>query len=131
MLGAPGVAHGIARYGGPEHHHQYARPTIGAPTEAIRQESDVIPIFVNPARTVLYPGERVLLAVGGAWVTAELTLEGWILSGNLRSAGTFVPGPGPFVTYRAPSGRGDVEIAVTGICNGTAGSGTVRFAVEP
>ncbi|MDP8924176.1 MAG: hypothetical protein M3O34_15035 [Chloroflexota bacterium] len=130
----PGAASGASLRGpldGGADRRQLLPPTSGAPDEAIRQDADEIAIFVNPARTILYPGERVLLSVGDSWLTANLTWEGRIVWGNLDSAGIFSSEPGPFVTYTAPSGHGDVEIRVAGMRNGRPGAGTINFAISP
>jgi hypothetical protein len=112
------------------------RPDLGEardPVRVVAQQccSERIPLYVNPSRRVLYPGEQVLLSVGDDWLKATLTWDGSWVSGNLAPAGWLSTSRGPYVTYTAPYGAGDVNIVVSGSLYGRTGLGVATFSIQP
>jgi hypothetical protein len=131
LLGTGGSAHGASppvladgsRLG------DLARPRLL--TVARQCCPERIPMFVNPSRRTLYPGEQVLLSVGDDWLRATLSWEASWASGSLASPGWLSATRGPYVTYTAPNRAGEVYVVVSGSYYGRSGMGTATFFIQP
>lgn len=89
-----------------------------------------IPLSLNPSKTILSPGEQVVISViPEEWQAAELTWE--LASKDLSVPGTLSASTGPTVVYTAPEGSGEVNISVRGRTKEGVGSASISFSIKP
>jgi len=79
-------------------------------------------MFVNPNRSVLNPGDQVLISVGDEWLRTNPVWRisaGWISSDR-----------GAYIQYTAPLGHGYVAVVVNATLYGQYGEGRVDFFID-
>jgi hypothetical protein len=129
LLATSGVALGAPQRGASDGALVHGQSWLPGP--AVSQQPDAtIPMFVNPSRRVLYPGEQVLVSVGDDWLRANLTWDTIWSSGNPFDAGVLSAVRGPYVQYTAPYVGGYVQVVVRGTAAGRSGVGFVEFYVQ-
>jgi len=102
--------------------------SLGRPVPDL-QQTLTIPLYVNPSRRVLNPGDEVLLSVGDDWLQASLTWDSSWASDDSWAGGLSAT-RGPYVYFTAPYDSGRVAITVNGRLYGRSGSGTVYFSIQ-
>ena len=106
------------------------RGRIGLADPIVIGEREQIPLFINPGRQVISPGDEVLVSVGDPWRRADLSWSATWADDSDSEAGSFSSYSGAFVRYTAPDWPGDVKIVVYGEIGYRSGTGVAKLFVR-